>query len=41
MSVDETVVELVMVLLNYRPRKCLGFMSSFEVFFDHSVALQS
>ena len=27
--------------LNHRPRKCLDFMSPFEVFFDQSVALHS
>jgi len=27
--------------LNHRPRKCLDFMSPFDVFFDQSVALQS
>jgi IS30 family transposase len=40
-SIDETEVELVMDRLNNRPRKCLGFMSPFEKFFDLSVALQS
>jgi transposase, IS30 family len=40
-SVDETEVELVMDRLNNRPRKCLGFMSPFEVFFNQSVAFQS
>ena len=41
MSADEIVVELVMDQLNHRPRKCLGFMLSFERLFDHSIALQS
>ena len=27
--------------LNHRPRKCLDFMTPFEVFFEHSVALSS
>ena len=40
-SIGETEVELVMDRLNNRPRKCLGFMSPFEKFFDLSVALQS
>ncbi len=40
-SVDETEVELVMDRLNNRPRKCQGFMSPLEKFFDLSVALQS
>jgi len=40
-SVDETEVELVMDRLNNRPRKCLGFMSPLDIFFDQSVALQS
>ena len=35
--------ELIMISnrLNHRPKKCLDFMSPFEVFFDHSVALDS
>jgi len=33
--------ELVMSLLNNRPRKCLGFLTPFEVFLEHSVALNS
>ena len=35
--------ELIMITdrLNHRPRKCLDFMSPFEVFFEHSVALDS
>jgi len=41
MSIGETEVELVMDRLNNRPRKCLGFMSPLEKFFDLSVALQS
>jgi len=38
-----TDVELIQIMkrLNYRPRKCLDFMSPFEVFFDQSVALIS
>ncbi len=40
-SVDETEVELVMNRLNNMPRKCLGFMSPLEKFFDLSVALRS
>jgi transposase, IS30 family len=39
-SVDETEVELIMDRLNTRPRKCLGFISPLEKFFDLSVALQ-
>lgn len=36
-----TNVELIQIMkrLNYRPRKCLDFMSPFEVFFNQSVAL--
>ena len=34
-------LEQIMIRLNYRPRKCLDFMSPFEVFFEHSVALTS
>jgi IS30 family transposase len=29
----------IMIHLNHRPRKCLDFLSPFEVFFDQSVAL--
>jgi IS30 family transposase len=38
-----TNVELIQIMkrLNHRPRKCLDFMSPFEVFFDQSVALTS
>jgi IS30 family transposase len=38
-----TNVELIQIMkrLNYRPRKCLDFMSPFEVFFGQSVALTS
>jgi transposase, IS30 family len=38
-----TDVELIQIMkrLNYRPRKCLDFMSPFEVFFNQSVALTS
>ena len=38
-----TDVELIQIMkrLNHRPRKCLDFMSPFEVFFDQSVALTS
>ena len=41
MSVDEKDVEFVMDRLNNRPRKCLDFMSPFEILFDQSVALRS
>ena len=38
-----TNVELIQIMkrLNHRPRKCLDFLSPFEVFFDQSVALTS
>jgi IS30 family transposase len=38
-----TDLELIQIMkrLNYRPRKCLDFMSPFEVFFNQSVALTS
>ncbi len=38
-----TNVELIQIMkrLNYRPRKCLDFLSPFEVFFNQSVALTS
>lgn len=34
-------VEAVMHKLNHRPRKCLDFFTPFEVFFKHSVALET
>ena len=34
-------LELTMTKFNHRARKCLDFMSPFEVFFNHSVALTS
>jgi IS30 family transposase len=34
-------LDWIMNRLNYRPRKCLDFLSPFEVFFDQSVALTS
>jgi IS30 family transposase len=40
-SVSNDELEIVMTKLNHRPRKCLDFMSPFEVFFNHSVALAS
>ena len=40
-SVSDVDVGLIMNRLNYRPRKCLDFLSPFEVFFDQSVALTS
>jgi IS30 family transposase len=40
-SVTNDELELIMTKLNHRPRKCLDFMSPFEVFFNHSVALTS
>lgn len=40
-SVNEAEVEVIMNRLNNRPRKCLDFLSPFEVFFDLSVALTS
>jgi IS30 family transposase len=41
LSIGERQVELVMDRLNNRPRKCLGFISPLEKFFDLSVAIQS
>jgi IS30 family transposase len=38
---DDHEIELVMAKLNHRPRKCLGFKTPFEVFFNNSVALKS
>jgi IS30 family transposase len=40
-SVTDADLELIMNRLNHRPRKCLDFLSPFEVFFYHSVALTS
>jgi IS30 family transposase len=38
-----TDADLVLIIkrLNHRPRKCLDFLSPFEVFFNQSVALMS
>jgi IS30 family transposase len=42
-TITETEIEFVMERLNNRPRKCLGFKSPNQVFFNHSsaVALRS
>ena len=40
-SVTEDELVQIMNKLNHRPRKCLDFKTPFEVFFEHSVALQS
>jgi IS30 family transposase len=40
-SINETEVELIMHRLNNRPRKCLDYLSPFEVFFNQSVALHT
>jgi IS30 family transposase len=40
-NISNEHTELVMSLLNNRPRKCLGFLTPFEVFLEHSVALNS
>ena len=40
-SINETEVELIMHRLNNRPRKCLDYLSPFEVFFYQSVALHT
>ncbi|NIN61643.1 MAG: IS30 family transposase [Gammaproteobacteria bacterium] len=40
-SVTNDELEQIMLKLNHRPRKCLDFMSPFEVFFEHPVALPS
>jgi transposase, IS30 family len=40
-SVTDADLVLIMKRLNHRPRKCLDFLSPFEVFFDQSVALMS
>lgn len=38
-TVSQDDVDFVVALLNNRPRKCLGWKSPAEVFFDFSVAL--
>ena len=40
-SVDDMELLCIMNKLNHRPRKCLGFKSPIEVFFNQSVALKS
>ena len=40
-SVTNDDLEMIMTKLNNRPRKCLDFLSPFEVFFKHPVALTS
>jgi IS30 family transposase len=40
-SVTNDELELIMTKLNHRPRKCLDYLSPFEVFFNQSVALTS
>ena len=40
-SVSNVDLVLIMNRLNHRPRKCLDFLSPFEVFCDQSVALTS
>jgi IS30 family transposase len=40
-SVTDAELIRIMKRLNHRPRKCLDFLSPFEVFFDQSVALTS
>ena len=40
-SVTDDELVQIMNKLNHRPRKCLDFNTPFEVFFEHSVALQS
>jgi IS30 family transposase len=40
-SVVDADLVLIMKRLNHRPRKCLEFLSPFEVFFNQSVALTS
>jgi IS30 family transposase len=38
-TITETEIEFVMERLNNRPRKCLGFKSPNQVFFNHSPAV--
>jgi IS30 family transposase len=39
-SVTDKELVQIMNKLNHRPRKCLDFKTPFEVFFEHSVALE-
>lgn len=41
LKITEDETKLVMEKLNHRPRKCLGFQTPFEVFFNNKVALTS
>ena len=40
-NVSQADLETIMHKLNHRPRKCLDFLSPFQVFFQHPVALGS
>ena len=40
-NASQAVLENIMQELNHRPRKCLDFLSPFQVFFQQPVALQS
>ena len=40
-DINNADLDWIMNRLNYRPRKCLDFLSPSEVFFDQSVALTS
>jgi len=40
-AITSTELEVAMLLLNKRPRKCLDFKTPFEVFFGRPVALKS
>ena len=40
-SITDYELSFITNRLNLRPRKCLDFSSPFEVFFEHSVALDS
>jgi IS30 family transposase len=40
-TVTNDELDMIMAKLNHRPRKCLDFMSPFDVFFNQSVALTS
>jgi IS30 family transposase len=40
-AINDVDLDWIRNRLNYRPRKCLDFLSPFEVFFDQSVALTS
>ena len=41
MRLTHVLPDAIQLTIIRRPRKCLDFKTPFEVFFEHSVALQS